>query len=142
MILWLKAFHLISIITWFAGLFYLPRLYVYHSSCEDQAGRDRFKIMEYKLYHYITTPSAVLSVALGIWILGLYGFEVIYQWTWLQLKLILVAIIIWFHWYCGRLLTVFAEDKNTRPERFYRMINEIPTIPMILIVILAVVKPI
>lgn len=141
MILWLKAFHLITIVTWFAGLFYLPRLYVYHSSCEDQVGKDRFKIMEYKLYHYITTPSGVIAVLLGFWIIGLYGFDIILQWTWLQLKLALVAIIIWFHWYCGQLLKDFAEDKNTRPERFYRIINEIPTIPMILIIILAVVKP-
>lgn len=80
-------------------------------------------------------------MALGFWIIGLYGFDILLQWTWLQLKLALVAIIIWFHWYCGRLLSDFAEDKNTRSERFYRIINEIPTIPMILIIILAVVKP-
>ena len=141
MILWLKAFHLITIVTWFAGLFYLPRLYVYHSSCDDQVGKDRFKVMEYKLYYYITTPSGILAVALGIWIMGIYGFEVSLQWTWLQIKLALVAIIICFHWYCGQLLKVFAADANTRPERFYRIINEIPTIPMIAIIILAVVKP-
>ena len=141
MILWLKAFHIITIVTWFSGLFYLPRLFVYHASCEDQVGRDRFKIMERKLYRYITTPSGVLAVALGILLIGQYGFDVLLAWTWLQLKLILVAIIIWFHWYCGRLVQIFERDENDKGERFYRMINEIPTIPMILIVILAVVKP-
>jgi len=141
MLLWIKAFHLITIITWFAGLFYLPRLYVYHAGCNDEISNERFKIMEHKLYYYITTPSGILAVGLGFWLIGIYGFEVIMQWTWLQLKLALVAVVIWFHWYCGHLLKVFAEDNNRRPERFYRMINEVPTIPMILIVILAVVKP-
>lgn len=141
MILWLKAFHIITLITWFAGLFYLPRLFVYHATCEDQAGNERFKVMEYKLYRYITTPSGVLAVALGIWMIGLYGFNILLEWYWLQVKLVLVAIIIWFHWYCGQLVKVFARDENTRPERFYRMINEIPTLPMVLIIILAVVKP-
>lgn len=141
MLLWVKAFHLITIITWFAALFYLPRLYVYHSSCTDEIGNERFKVMEHKLYYYIMTPSGILAVGLGFWLMSIYGFENAIQWTWLQLKLALVAVVIWFHFYCGRLLRVFAEDKNTRPERFYRMINEIPTIPMILIVILAVVRP-
>lgn len=141
MILWLKAFHIITIVTWFSGLFYLPRLFVYHASCEDQVGRDRFKIMERKLYRYITTPSGIIAVALGFALIWQYGFNVILEWTWLQLKLFLVAIIIWFHWYCGRLVEVFARDENDKGDRFYRIINEIPTIPMILIVILAVVKP-
>ena len=141
LLLWIKAFHIISLITWFAAIFYLPRLFVYHSSCEDAPGNARFKVMEHKLYHYIMTPSGIIAVVLGIWLIGIYGFEVVLQWTWLQLKLALVAVILWFHWYCGQLVKTFARDENSRPERFYRMINEIPTLPMIFIVILAVVKP-
>ena len=141
MLLWIKAFHLITIITWFAGLFYLPRLYVYHASCTDQIGIERFKVMEHKLYYYIMTPSAFLALGFGFWLMSIYGFDNAIQWTWLQLKLALVTIIVWFHFYCGHLLRVFAKDNNNRPERFYRMINEVPTIPMILIVILAVVRP-
>ena len=117
MLLWVKAFHIIFMVIWFAGLFYLPRLFVYHSSSEDKLSRDRFKIMEHKLYYYIMTPGAVLTVLLGIWLISFYGFEVLIQWHWLQLKLLFVCLLLGFHYYCGRLLKDFASDQNKHNER-------------------------
>ena len=142
MLLWVKAFHIIFIVTWFAGLFYLPRLFVYHSISDEQSTHDLFKIMEYKLYYYITTPSAVLTFIFGFWLIGIYGWEILLEWQWLQIKLFLVAIVLGFHVYCGKLLKDFANDNNQHTEKFYRLINEIPTLPLIIIIIMAVVKPI
>ncbi len=139
--LWIKALHIVFMVTWFAGLFYLPRLFVYHTMCKDQNGRDLFKIMEYKLYYYITTPGAVLTALLGVWLINIWGWEILLQWHWLQIKLLFVVILIGFHLYCGKLLKDFADDNDQHSERFYRIINEIPVIPLIVITILAVVKP-
>ncbi|RLK51311.1 putative membrane protein [Alkalispirillum mobile] len=139
MYLWIKAFHIIAVVTWFAALFYLPRLYVYHAMAEDRAGIERFKVMERKLYRGIMTPSAIVAVGLGIWLLVL-----IPGWLtqgWLHAKLLLVALLIGYHLYCGRLLRVFREDRNTRSHRWYRVFNELPVLVLIAVVILAVVKP-
>ena len=141
MLLWLKALHIIFMVTWFAGLFYLPRLFVYHKICQEQSGRDLFKVMEYKLYYYITTPGAILTIILGFWLIDMYDWNILLHWEWLQIKLVFVVILIGFHWYCGKLLKAFANDEDQHTEKFYRMINEIPVIPLIVIVIMAVVKP-
>lgn len=138
--LWIKAFHIISVITWFAALFYLPRLFVYHAMSTDKASIDRFKIMERKLYHGIMMPSFILVIILGFWIM-------IDNWTfyitqyWLHVKLMLVASLIAYHFYCGYLLEIFRVNKNTYSHIFYRWFNEFPVLILISIVILVVVKP-
>lgn len=137
--LWIKAFHIIFVLTWFAGLFYLPRLFVYHAQCEDAPGRERFKIMERKLYRGIMHPSAFLAVALGIGLV--YITPAWLSAGWLHTKILLVLLLIGYHFYCGRLLAAFREDRNTHSHVFYRWINEIPVLILIGIVILVVVKP-
>lgn len=138
--LWVKALHIISIVCWFAGIFYLPRLFVYHAACEDQPGRDRFKIMERKLYRGITTPSMVATVIFGLWLVG-YNVQGYMSQGWLHAKLLLVALLIGYHFYCGHLVKVFREDNNTRSHVFYRWFNEIPVLVLVAVVILAIVKP-
>ncbi|ABI55785.1 protoporphyrinogen oxidase HemJ [Alkalilimnicola ehrlichii] len=139
MYLWVKAFHIIAVVTWFAALFYLPRLYVYHAMAEDRTGIERFKVMERKLYRGIMTPSAIVAVGLGIWLLIL-----IPGWLsqgWMHAKLVLVALLIGYHVYCGHLLKQFRDDRNTRSHRWYRVFNELPVLVLIAVVVLAVVKP-
>jgi putative membrane protein len=136
-VLWVKAFHIVFMVTWFAGLFYLPRLFVYHAMTEDAAGRERFKLMERKLYYGIMTPGAVLTIAFGLWLwLG-------YDRTggWLHAKLALVGILVAYHLWCGKLLNDFKNDRNTRSHVWYRWFNEVPVIILVAVVILAVVKP-
>lgn len=140
-ILWLKAFHIIFMVTWFAGLFYLPRLFVYHAGASDELSNERFKIMEHKLYYYITTPGAIITILLGFALIGVYGHQVLIEWHWLQVKLLMVAILVGFHLYCGRIVKAFKNDANTHSERFFRMFNEIPVVPLIVIIIMAVVRP-
>jgi len=137
MYLWIKAFHLIAVICWFAALLYLPRLFVYHSMSEDQPSKDRFKIMERKLYHGIMTPSMAATIVLGIILISQIGHIGI----WLYVKLAFVAILIAYHIYCGKLLRKFAADQNTHKHVFYRWFNEFPAAILIIVVILAVVKP-
>ncbi len=139
--LWAKAFHLIFIVTWFAGLFYLPRLFVYHAMSNDAISNERFKVMERKLYHGITTPSAILTVSLGLWMLWSYAWTAFASSGWLHAKLTLVAILIGYHIYCGKLLKDFKYDRNNHSHVFYRWFNEFPVIILISVVILAVVKP-
>ena len=139
--LWLKAFHIISVITWFAALFYLPRLFVYHAMCEDEAGNARFKIMERKLYRGIMTPSAIMTLVFGLGLLSQYSGEAIASMHWLHAKLLLVVLLFGYHGYCGKLLREFAEDKNQRSHVFYRWFNELPVLVLIAMVILVVVKP-
>ena len=138
--LWIKAFHIISIITWFAALFYLPRLFVYHAMSDDKISTERFKIMERKLYRGIMMPSFILATALGTWMIAENWAYYSTQY-WLQAKLSLVVPLIAYHFYCGHLLTVFKADKNTRSHIFYRWFNEAPVLILIAIVILVVVKP-
>lgn len=140
MLLWLKAFHVIFLVTWFAGLFYLPRLFVYHAMATDAISIDRFKIMERKLYYGITTPGAVLTLLTGIGMISLAPQYYLLA-SWLQLKLILVFILIAYHVYLGKLVTIFKQDRNKRSHVFYRWVNEAPTLLLIGIVILAFVKP-
>jgi len=139
--LWVKSFHLICIVTWFAALFYLPRLFVYHAMSEDQASNERFKIMERKLYRGIMMPSAVLTLFFGGWLLSYYSLEQIAIMHWLHVKLMLVILLFAYHGYCGRLVKQFKNDENTRSHVFYRWFNELPVLVLISVIILAVVKP-
>lgn len=139
---WVKAFHLIFAISWFAGLFYLPRLFVYHALCEDTPGRERFKIMERKLYFGIMTPAAVLTVAFGLWLVFAYAWEVYRHMMWLHIKLLLVIALLAYHVYCGKLLLAFRRDANAHGHVFYRWLNELPVLLLVAIVVLVVVKPI
>lgn len=138
--LWVKAFHIIAMVCWFAGLFYLPRLYVYHAMSKDQTSIERFKIMERKLYRGIATPAMALTLILGFWIVG-YQPEYYAQSAWFHAKLTLVLLLVIYHFYCGHLRTVFAEDRNTRTHVWYRWFNEVPVVLLIAIIILVVVKP-
>lgn len=139
--LWVKAFHIISVITWFAALFYLPRLFVYHSMAKDDVSIERFKIMERRLYKGIMMPSFIVTTLLGLWMLQNYAWQQYSGDLWLQIKLALIVLLIVYHFYCGYLLKIFAEDRNSRSHRFYRWFNEFPTALLLSIVILAVVKP-
>ena len=139
--LWVKAFHLMAVVTWFAALFYLPRLFVYHAMCEDQAGKERFKSMERKLYRGIMTPSAVLTLLLGIWLMSFYTLEQLKAMHWLHAKLTLVILLFVYHGVCGRMLKQFACDNNRRSHVFYRWFNEMPVLVLVAVMILAVVKP-
>lgn len=139
--LWVKAFHIIFMVTWFAGLFYLPRLFVYHAMADDSVSRERFKIMERKLYFGIMTPGAVLTVALGIWMLIDYAWEVYSRSGWLHAKLFLTALLIGYHVYCGKLVRDFKLNRNHHGHVFYRWLNEMPVLVLIAIVILVVVRP-
>ena len=138
--LWLKAFHLIAVICWFAAIFYLPRLFVYHAMAEDQVSRDRFKIMERKLYRGIMNPSMIATLVPGIWMLTL-NWEYYKTQGWLHAKLALVVLLIGYHHVCLAYLKKFAADANTKSDKFYRIFNEVPVLLLVVIVILAVVKP-
>lgn len=139
--LWLKAFHVIFMVTWFAGLFYLPRLFVYHAQIgDDQAGHRRFCIMERKLFWGITTPGGVITVVLGLALMAGYG-GIVFSWGWLHAKLALVAVLIVYHVWCGFLVRDFARGANRHDHVWYRWFNEVPTVLLIAIVILAVVRP-
>ena len=135
--LWLKALHIIFMVTWFAGLFYLPRLFVYHAMATDAVSSERFKVMERKLYYGIMTPGAVLTLAFGIWLWLGYGFSG----GWLHAKLALAAILIAYHVYCGKLMLDFRHDRNRKNHVWLRWFNEFPTLILIAVVILTVVKP-
>jgi putative membrane protein len=138
--IWVKAWHIIFMVTWFAGLFYLPRLFVYHADCHDAAGNARFKIMEKKLF-IIMTIGAVVTAVLGFWLLYDYAWSTYRTSIWLMLKLLLVTGLVLFHGYCYKLVRDFRADRNRHSHRFYRLINEIPALLLIAIVLLAVVKP-
>jgi len=137
--LWIKALHIISIVVWFSGIFYLPRLFVYHSMAEDKLSQERFKIMERKLYYGITTPGMILTIVFGFWLLKDEPFYL--HSMWLQLKLLLVSTLIIYHFYCGYLIKIFKENRNTHSHIFYRWLNEYPVVVLIGAVIFAVVKP-
>lgn len=139
--LWLKAFHLIFMVTWFAGLFYLPRLFVYHAMSEDAVSNARFKVMESKLFFGIMTPGGIITIALGLWMLYDYSWQAYANSGWLQGKLALVAILIAYHIYCGKLLLDFRHDRNRHGHVFYRWLNEFPVLILVTVIILVVVKP-
>jgi putative membrane protein len=136
--LWLKSLHIVFMVTWFAGLFYLPRLFVYHAMATDAIGIDRFKVMERKLYYGIMTPGAVLTIVSGVWLWFGYGITG----GWLYAKLALVAILVAHHLWLGKLTRDFRDDRNRHGDVFYRWINEIPALPVLIaIVLLVVFKP-
>lgn len=135
--LWLKSFHIVFVVAWFAGLFYLPRLFVYHALSDDTATRERFKVMERKLYRGIMLPTMVLTLATGAWMWLGHGITG----GWLHAKLGLVAVLVAYHFWLGHYLRAFARDRNSRSHVFYRWINEIPLLLLLAIVILVVVKP-
>ncbi len=135
--LWIKALHIAFMVTWFAGLFYLPRLFVYHAMTTDEAGIERFKVMERKLFYGIMTPGALLTIVFGVWLWLGYGFGG----GWLHAKLALVALLVVYHAYCGKLLIDFKHGRNTHGHVFYRWLNEMPVLVLLAVVILVVVKP-
>ena len=138
--LWLKAFHMIAVVTWFAAMVYLPRLFVYHADADDAVSRERFKLIERKLYRGIMTPSMVIVIALGVWMLTMNS-EFYFSQGWMHAKLTLVMLLVAYHFYCGHLLRLFRDDNNTRSPIFYRWISEIPVFLLVGIVILVVVRP-
>lgn len=136
---WLKAFHIIAVVCWFAGIFYLPRLFVYHALATDQATREHLKIMERKLYRFVT-PFAILTIALGL-AMVLLNPQYYAHAGWLQAKILLVVPLAIYHWHCGRLVRRFAADRIEHSHIYYRWFNELPVLLLFAIVILAVVKP-
>lgn len=138
--LWLKALHIIAVICWFAGLFYLPRLFVYHAETQDSAGNERFKIMERKLYRGIMWPSLLMTVAFGGWML-VENWATYQGMGWMHAKLSLATLLIVYHLFCGHYLRAFAEDRNNKSHVFFRVFNELPVLALIGIVILVVVRP-
>lgn len=138
--LWLKAFHLIAVVTWFAAIFYLPRLFVYHAEAGDTVSRELFTVMERKLYRGIMTPSMVIVIALGVWMLTIDS-DFYFSQGWMHAKLTLVTLLVAYHFYCGHMLRLFRDDKTTRAPIFYRWISEIPVFLLVGIVILVVVRP-
>ena len=139
--LWIKSIHIIVVITWFAALFYLPRLFVYHAMSDDKVSNERFKIMERKLYRGIMTPSAIMTLLFGGWLVSYYSLEQLASMHWLHAKLSLVIMLCVYHAYCGRVIKQFKNDENTHSHVFYRWFNELPVIALVAIVILVVVKP-
>lgn len=135
--LWIKSFHIFFVVTWFAGLFYLPRLFVYHAMAEDRQSLDRFKVMERKLFFGIMTPSGVMALGLGTWLWLGYGFSG----GWLYAKLALVLVLIGYHAWCAKILVDFKNDRNIRSHIWYRWFNEFPVIVLLTSIVLVVVKP-
>ncbi len=136
--LWVKALHIVFMVTWFAGLFYLPRLFVYHATAEDRISVERFKVMERKLYWGIMTPGAVLTLAFGTWLwLGWFRDAS----GWLHAKLALVIVLIAYHVWCGALLRAFAAERNRKSHVWLRWFNEVPVVILIATVLLVVLKP-
>ena len=137
---WLKALHLIGVVCWFAGIFYLPRLFVYHTMAQDSVSIERFKLMERRLFRGIMTPSAVVAVTFGLWMMTL-NWSYYLSTLWFPLKLALVSILIAYHVYCGFIIRRFQRDENSQGHVFYRWFNEFPIIVLVCVVILAVVRP-
>ncbi len=138
--LWVKSLHIIFMVTWFSGLFYLPRLYVYHAMAEDAISIERFKVMERKLFFGIMTPGAVLTIFFGGW-LYLANWQVYSKLPWMHAKLTLVLLLFIYHFYLGKLLFQFKNNKNVHGHVFYRFINEIPVLFLVGIVFLVILKP-
>lgn len=134
--LWIKAFHIIFVVSWFAGLFYLPRLFVNHAMVTDTATLERLALMEHKLYRFMT-PLAVLALILGTWLWLGFGISG----GWMHAKLALVAVLVAYHLYCGKLVRAFAEGRNQRSHVWFRWFNELPVLVLMAVAILVVVKP-
>lgn len=138
--LWVKAFHIIFMVTWFAGLFYLPRLFVYHATTTDNVSDERFKVMERRLM-IMTHLGSFLTILFGLWLYLGYGIGKGPGNGWMHAKLSLVALLAVYHHLCMRYVKIFARNANTRSARYYRFFNEVPSVLLIGIVILVVVKP-
>ena len=136
----IKALHIISMVAWFAGLFYLPRLFVYHAEAIDSISLDRFKVMERRLYFAITWPAALLTTGFGLWLVA-YNYEYYLKAGWFHAKFALVVLLWIYHLLCGHFVKRFAANKNDRKAYFFRLFNEIPTVLLIGIVLLVVIKP-
>lgn len=134
---WIKVVHIIFMVTWFAGLFYLPRLFVYHTMSTDTESNERFKVMERKLLVGIMTPSALVTVATGLWLWLGYGFSG----GWLHAKLALVAVLVGYHVWCAALVQDFKHDRNEKGHVWFRWFNEFPVLLLVAIVILVEIKP-
>ena len=132
----LKSLHIIFVVSWFAGLFYLPRLFVNHAMVEDAATRERLALMEFKLYRFMT-PLGILAVGLGLWLWFGYGWSG----GWLHAKTTLVLLLVAYHLYCGKLMRDFAAGRNTRSHVWFRVFNEVPVLVLAAVVFLAVLKP-
>jgi putative membrane protein len=135
--LWVKALHIVFMVTWFAGLFYLPRLFVYHAMSQDRPSIERFKVMERKLFWGIMTPGAVLTIVSGTWLWLGWGFSG----GWLHAKLALVALLVVYHLWCGKLMIDFRNERSTKSHVWFRWFNELPTLILFGVVILVVLKP-
>lgn len=135
--LWVKALHIVFMVTWFAGLFYLPRLFVYHAMSEDRPSIERFNLMERKLFWGIMTPSAILTLVFGTWLWLGWNFSG----GWLHAKLALVALLVAYHVWCGKLMIDFRRERNTRGHIWFRWFNELPVLILFGVVILVVLKP-
>ncbi len=138
--LWIKAFHIIAMVAWFAGIFYLPRLFVYHADANDAISIERFKIMERRLFFGIMTPAGLLTTFFGFWLFALQ-YQAYLKAGWFHAKLLLVIILWIYHGLCYRYLKLFSADKNIKKALFYRVFNELPVFLLIAIVILVEVKP-
>lgn len=138
---WILACHIIFVITWFAALFYLPRLFVYHADTKDELGNERFKIMEHKLYYYIMCPSAILTLIFGGTLL-LHRYDYYEHQWWMHIKLFFVMLLAIYHLYCGRIVKTFKRNANLRSHKFYRYFNEVPSIILIVVIIMVVVQPV
>jgi len=138
--LWVKAFHIIFMVTWFAALFYLPRLYVYHASSDDSISHERFKIMERKLFWGIATPGATITIVLGFWLMAIFDYPLLST-IWLQLKIALVTLLVIYHVWCGKLMIDFKNNRNTHSHKWYRVFNELPVFGLIAIILLVELQP-
>jgi len=139
--LWLKALHIIFMVAWFAGLFYLPRLFVYHAVTTDDISDKRFRVMERKLYYGIMTPAGLLTLGFGFWMLLDYAWLAYGTALWLHIKLMLLCGLVLYHVYCGYLVKQFAHNQNKRSHVFFRWFNELPVLFLVAIVLLATVRP-
>tara|TARA_B100001094_G_C17918406_1_gene664707 strand:- start:104 stop:535 length:432 start_codon:yes stop_codon:yes gene_type:complete len=135
-----KSLHLIAVVSWMAGLLYLPRIFVYHTEASHESQKNIFIIMERKLYNYIMMPAMLLSWLFGVLLIHSLGFDVFLE-LWMKIKVILVSILTFYHFLLGKYLSDFAIDNNQKSSRFYRIINEVPTIILIVVVFVVVFKP-
>ena len=134
--LWYKTLHIIFMITWFAGLFYLPRLFVYHATSNDEISINRFKIMERKLFWGIMTPGGILTIIFGIYLIQFHEFLL-----WLQVKIFLVVLLGLYHVWCGKIMYDFKNNRNSHSHVWYRVFNEVPVLLLVAIIYLVVFKP-
>jgi len=138
--LWIKAIHIVFVITWFAGLFYLPRLFVYHSMATDDISKERFKVMQRKLYRAIMNPSMIGTLIFGTWLL-VESWQAYSSQGWIWLKLLFVLGLVGYHHYCLRIMKAFADNRVLHSEKFFRFFNEVPAFALVVIIIMVVVRP-